>query len=445
MKNIFYIVLSIFIFTCKSSLNAQTIVTVAGSNDTSLGDGGNANNSSLLGPYDIAIDPSGNLLIADGYHHRIRKVSSAGVITTIAGTGVGGFNGDNILATAAQINFPIGIISDGLGNIYFCDELNNRVRKIGTTGVISTIAGNGVAGFNGDDIQATSAELFAPHCVALDSTGNFYITDCDNHRIRKINSLGQITTIAGNGIAGNTGDNGPADSAEINKPYGIALDGSGNIFFSDYMENVVRKIDHSTVISTFAGGGVLLGDGGPADSARLSNPACITFDNFGDLYIADIDQNRIRKVTSGTGVISTVAGNGTLGFSGDNGPATNAELAVPTGVAIDATNNLYVSDFGNGRVRYIDNSTYLQDVQKLDNRVTIYPNPSQGIFSTYIRSLHGEQATVFIYNSAGDELLKTTSSTNVPIEIKCELSTGVYYLTAILSGKKLNAIIMINK
>lgn len=248
---------------------------------------------------------------------------------------------------------------DGAGNIYIADVANNRIRKVtASTGIISTVAGDGTAGYSGDGGAATSAELYYPYDVAVDGAGNIYIADSHNSRIRKVTaSTGIISTVAGDGIAGYSGDGGPATSAEINYPTGVTVDSAGNMYIGDFSNARIRKVTASTgKMSTVAGNGTTgySGDGGPATSAELCEPGDLAVNSGGDIYIADYCNNRIRKVTVSTGIISTVAGDGTEGYSGDGGPATSAELNLPAGVALgNAGHILYIGDQVNQRIRAV--------------------------------------------------------------------------------------------
>ncbi len=243
----------------------------------------------------------------------------------------------------AALNQPYGVTPDSAGNLYIADDQNNRIRKV-SGGTITTVAGIGTMGFSGDGGPATSALLYIPHGVAADSAGNLYIADTGNLRVRKV-SGGTITTVAGNGTVSFSGDGGPATSASINIPYGVAVDSAGNLYIADTGNNRIRKVSGGT-ITTVAGNGTasFSGDGGPATSASINEPWAVAVDSAGNLYIADYANNRIRKVSGGT--ITTVAGNGVVGFSGDGGPATNALLGYPEGVAVDSAGNLYISDSG---------------------------------------------------------------------------------------------------
>ncbi|MGA2721003.1 MAG: hypothetical protein ABSG79_01205 [Bryobacteraceae bacterium] len=333
-------------------LDATTgVVTLVAGNGTPgfSGDGGPPTTAQLNGPSGVAVDSAGNLYIADTNNQSIREVSN-GVISTVAGNQTPGFSGDNGSATSAQLNRPWGVAVDSAGDLYIADAMNQCIREV-SNGVISTVAGTGTHGFSGDNGPATSAQLDNPYGVAVDSAGSLYIADSSNSRIRKV-SGGVITTIAGNGTPGFSGDNGPAASARLAYPQGVAVDSASNLYIADAGNNRIRKVSNG-VIATVAGGGAFLGDNGPATSAQLDNPEGVAVDSAANLYIADTSNSRIRKVSNA--VISTVAGNGTVGFSGDNGPPTSAQLANPWAVAVDSAGNLYIADYGNNRVREVSN------------------------------------------------------------------------------------------
>ena len=319
------------------------------------GDGGPAVAARLNLPYDVAVDSSGNLYITDRNNHRIRKVDSTGTITTIAGTGKDGFSGDGGPASQAQLNFPTGVAVDGEGNLYIADAPNDRIRKVDSIGTITTIAGTGEQGFSGDGGPASQAQLDHPRAVAVDGEGNLYIADRNNNRIRKVDSTGTITTIAGGGGFGE--DGGPATQVRLNLPYGVAVDGTGNLYIADTNSDRIRKVDSTGTITTIAGTGEqgFSGDGGPATQASLNSPFGVAVDGAGNLYIADQYNNRIRRVDS-TGTITTIAGTEERGFGGDGGPATQAPLFLPTGVAVDVEGNLYIADQYNNRIRRVDST-----------------------------------------------------------------------------------------
>jgi trimeric autotransporter adhesin len=338
----------------RKVIPAGTITTVAGNGAYRYaGDGGPATNAALNHPNDIAVDNSGDVLIADLLNERVREVSNNGTIATVAGNGIAGFSGDNGLATSASLFYPGWLAIDGSGNLYIADEANYRVRKVNPAGTITTVAGNGVYGYSGDNGPATSASMSEPAGLAVDAGGNLYIADIYNHVVRKVDTSGTITTIAGNGTEGHSGDGGPATSASFESPVGLAVDASGNLFISDEGYPVVRKVTTGGIIWTVAGNGKYgySGDNGPATSATLSTPIGVAVDALGNLFIADAGNSDVREVAGG--VITTVAGNGTFGFSGDGGAPTSAALSSPHAVTLDAAGNLYIADQGNERIREV--------------------------------------------------------------------------------------------
>ncbi len=327
-------------------VDERLMTTVAGG---ASGDGGAAIQARLRDPYGVAVDGSGNLYIADTDNHRIRKVDAGtGNISTVAGDGTGDFGGDGGAATAAQLEEPFDVVVDGSGNLYIADRDNDRIRKVdASTGNISTIAGGGTNS-TGTGIPAVQARLRDPYGVAVDGSGNVYIADGGRRRIRKVDTSGTITTVAG---TGNYGDGGPAVQATLHFPHGMVVDGSGNLYIADTDNHRIRKVDADTGnISTVAGTGAAgySGDNGAATAAQLNFPD----DVAGNLYIADRDNHRIRKVDP-SGTITTVAGTGQSGYGGDGTAADAAQLDFPYRLAADAAGNLYVADAANHRIRRI--------------------------------------------------------------------------------------------
>lgn len=336
---------------------AGVITTIAGTDPGLSGDGGPAIAAQLRSPQGIAVDASGNVLIADTLNHRIRRIDAATKgIMTIAGTGQAGFSGDSQRAGAAMLNLPGGVAVDVNGTVFIGDTANHRVRKIdASTQIILTLAGTGVAGFSGDGGPAGRAALSSPYGIASNSAGELLIVDQGNTRIRIISS-GGITTLAGNGQESFLGDNEPATAANLLTPQGIAVDSAGNLFIADSDHQRIRRVAAgSGTITSVAGTGTagFPVDNIPAISSPLSSPAAVSADGNGNLYISDTRNNRIRKV-DGTGIITTLAGDGRQDFSGDNGPAASASLNVPRGITLSGAGQLYVADRNNNRIRRVD-------------------------------------------------------------------------------------------
>ena len=365
------------------SLTAQTTPQVGGGNITTAagngtagfsGDGGPGPQAQLSFPFGdqdlefghIAVDPQGNVYIADKGNHRIRRLAVNGTISTIAGTGTRGFSGDGGLATQAQLSFPCGLAADRFGNLFLTDQGNQRLRKIDARGVITTIAGDGTPAFSGDGGPALRASLNEPSAVALDASGNVYIADYLNDRVRVVNNQsGIITTIAGNGQHGDDlpgQDNVPGASIRLGYPSALVVDGAGNLYISDHHNNCIRVVNlQNGQIRRIAGsarhaGETPRGDGGPALVADLDWPVGLALDAAGNLFIADFHDNAVRRVASplaANAMITRVAGTGVRGFLGDQGPASEAFLDYPSGLAIDANGNLFIGDWHNQRVRKV--------------------------------------------------------------------------------------------
>jgi len=337
------------------------ITTVAGNYSTGGsygGNGGPATNASLNSPSGAAFDASGNLFIADTDNNVIREVDTDGLITTVAGnynTG-GTYGGNGGPATMASLNYPWDVAVDAYGDLFIADTYNNVIREVDTDGFNTTVAGNGASRYSGDNGLATNASLSYPCGVAVDACGNLFIADTVNNLIRKVDTNGIITTVAGNYSTGGTygGDGGPATNASLNYPSVAVVDASGNLVIADAGNNVMREVGTNGIITTVAGNGSCgySGDGGLAANASLNYPCGAALDAFGNLFIADTGNNVIREVDS-YGFITTVAGNGTQGYSGHNGMATNAGLNYPSGVALDASGNLFIADTGNNVIREV--------------------------------------------------------------------------------------------
>ena len=335
-----------------SDMKIGNIYTIAGNGTSGYsGDGGKAVYAQLTRPRGVALDSQGNYYIADEYAHCIRKVDTDGNISTIAG---GGTSGDGGPATSARLKFPVDVTVDEAGNLYIADTNNKRIRKVDTDGNISTVAGNGNRGYSGDGGSAVSAQLSYPHGIAVDKEGNLYISDRDAHCIRKVDTNGIISTIAGNGTSGYSGDGGSATSAQLNCPYGVAVDGAGNVYISEQQGHRIRKVDTDGNISTVVGTGTggYSGDGGPATSAQIWAPWDVKVDEAGNLYIADTGNRRIRKVDA-SGTITTVTGNGKRGYSGDGGLAAGAQFNSPSDITVNSAGDLYIADFTSYCIRFV--------------------------------------------------------------------------------------------
>lgn len=443
MKNPLFIFLLLFLHYS----NAQNINTMAGTGTAGFfGDGLPATSAQLDFPDGIVTDANGNTYICDDFNNRIRKVDQAGLMSTIAGTNIGAFFGENINSISAVLDGPQGMTIDQSGNIYFCDANNVRIRKISPSGIITTVAGSGIPAYGGDGGIATSAGFVEPYDVAVDATGNIYVADKGDNRIRKINPSGIISTIAGDGSIGFLGDGFNATVSKLNNPMGICVDPSGNIIFCDNGNNRIRKISASGIISTIAGSstGGFSGDGGPASAASITEPRDICSNSSGTLFFVDGGNFRIRSINT-NGIISTVAGNGNAGHSGDGGPALQAGFNGINSVHIDGNGNIFVSDAGN-RVRIIcpGNSCVVgnEEIGVTKPVVSLYPNPANNNFtiSSGIKQEDGFYVSVYDYTG---ELIALEYSIANQYEMSCSSwPRGIYLIviklpTASLSFKQI--------
>jgi DNA-binding CsgD family transcriptional regulator len=337
------------------------IQTIAGTGaQASSADGAPALSTSLNHPVAVAIDPSGAVLFIDG--NRIRRLTGQRTIVTIAGTTDAGYAGDGGAATSARLDSPRALAVRSDGSIFIADTMNNRIRRVDTGGIITTVAGTGEPGFSGDDGPAVDAGLSSPAGVAVGFGGRMLLADTGNNRVREISSTGVITTVAGTGDAGYLGDGGPATSAAMDSPQGIVVDVEDNLFIADTLNDRIRRVDVDGLITTVAGNGVrgFAGDGHHATESAINlatgslTPAgqAIAVDAALDLFISDALNNRIRKVDV-DGNISTVAGNGAAGSAGDQGAATDARLYLPLGVAVGVDGAIYIADTDGNRIRRV--------------------------------------------------------------------------------------------
>ena len=377
-------ILSMILAGCDSTTlptpddgTSYTITTVAGS-DSASGDGGPATEAQLTAPYGVTTDADGNIYIPDTENHRIRKVDTEGIITTFAGTGEEGFSGDGGPATEAELNWPTGVAVDDAGNLYIADRNNERVRRVDPEGIITTFAGTGEWGYDSDEDggPAASALLNWPTGLALDVDGNLYIADEYNNRIRRVDTSGIITTVAGmrrpplevgeeeaEDEDEDVGDDGPATSALLNRPTGVAVDGEGNLYIADRLNHRVRKVDAEGIITTIAGMADegFSGDGGPATGAQLDQPSGVAVDGDGYIFIADRGNNRVRQINP-DGVITTIPG----AEDGGDEPDGEAPFADPRGVAVDSDGNIYVADTGNHQIHVIGDAGVVSRVAGIE-------------------------------------------------------------------------------
>jgi sugar lactone lactonase YvrE len=479
------------------------ISTLAGTGTQSFsGDGGPAVSATFNFPEGVALDSAGNIFITDDGNGRVRKINTSGIISTIGGTGYEFYGGDGWPATSAQIYLPMGVAPDMSGAFYIADKGNNRVRKVSSSGIITTYAGTGIAGFSGDGGPAISAQLSSPTTVAIDSYGNVYIADQGNARVRKVDPAGTITTFAGTGISGSTGDGGPAYLAKLSCPDYIAVDNqghvfigdgcnrrirvvlkndtiwnyagtglwgttgdgglaiqaeiggtsmavdqSGNLYIAEINEGRIRKVNSAGIISTFAGNGKSgsTGDGGSADSASFQ-PSSVAVDRSGNLYFASVYQNNVRMVNA-SHIISTFAGISAQGFSGDGGPATAAEMNSPNYVATDFNGDVFITDYGNARIRKVSALvTGIQEIKK-EQRVLIYPVPGNGLFT--IRMSGSGYTSLKVFDLVGKEIYAQSLSREQDYsELKLDLSSlsnGMYLVRILSSDKPVSVRIEIQK
>ncbi len=423
-------------------LHAQTITTIAGNGTEGFsGDGFLAINAEFSEPSGVAVDKRGNIYIADDGNDVIHKIDINGIMTRFAGTGSYDYSGDGGPATAAHLQLYIAIIGitvDSIDNVYFAD--GNVVRKVDTFGIISTVAGNGVDGYSGDGGPATAAKLFTPTGICFDRKGNLYIADEQKNVIRMVNHAGIISTMAGTTI-GFSGDGGPATNAQLKWPTGITTDELCNIFFSDFYNDRVREIDTLGIIHT-VGGGSPTGDaycmGCPATDAMLNAPIGIVTDHLGNVYVSDAGDAQIQKITP-DGKLYTVVGNGTTGYLGDGGAATAAELNDPTMICFDNSGNLLIADRRNVRVRRVNFGTVSTPVQNLISpHLSVYPNPVlHDQFTCSIFTDTNEQATVQVTNVLGQVAYTSVCTTNGPAVIHLHVAAGLYFITAFTTNGKM--------
>jgi sugar lactone lactonase YvrE len=442
MKQILYAILIAPLFLVSSNIKAQSIYTYAGNGNTGYTDStGDPKLAEFNHPWGLTFDGFGNLYIADHVNCAIRKISVAGTISTFAGTTSNGFSGDGGPASMATMSGPTSVTADPAGNLYIADAGNNRIRKVSTTGIITTIAGNDTSGYAGDGGPATAAKFYKPMGISADISGNLFIADSGNNVVRKIDGAGIITTYAGNGTPGYTGDGGPAISASLSGPVGVTWDHWGNLYITEAGNHVVRKVSVTGIITTFAGTGTagFGGDGAAATAAQLSSPNSVTFDTSGNVYISDEQNHRIRKVTN-DGIIHTIAGIGIVGYSGDGGPAINAQLFRPMGLAVDVQGRIFIADYINSVVRKIDMENVAVNMLNGSRALlNLYPIPAHDKITVDISGDISEAIEMEVVNVLGQQILTTTVSTPTSQIDVSMLPTGCYFINLFSRNTKLTS------
>ena len=442
--------LSMICATLAISAFAQTgyITTVAGMpafpGGGYTGDGGQARNATFRAPWGVSTDINGNFYISDTFNHVVRKVDvKTGIVSTIAGNGYGagsngGYTGDGGLATSAELNGPAGTAFDRAGNLYIADQYNHAIRRVDArTQVITTIAGDGARGYKGDNGPAVDAQVDSPAGLAFDNAGNLFIADQNNNAIRRIDAkTGIITTVAGNGHPGSSGDGGPATGATLFVPFGLAIDRAGNLYFGGY-DCRIRKVTAATgVISGIAGTAFqcgFSGDDGPAAKALLDNAVGIAIDGAGNIFFSDHANSEVRKVNVTTGIISRVAGTGTFGYSGDGGPAKNANISLPTGLSLDDTGNLYFSDSMYNAIRKIQSAGATRPPP------TPVFNPKPGNFTQpfAVTITDFNRLAVIHYTLDGTTPTASSATYTAPIQVT---STVTIKAIAVISGRPVSSV-----
>jgi sugar lactone lactonase YvrE len=405
--------------------------------------------SACLRPYGIAVDRHGNVFVADNYFNNIRKFREGDTIYTAVGNGYPGYSGDGGPASAATLSSPTSLAFDTAGNLYIADAANYVVRKINTHDTITTVAGNHTSGFYSCTACTAISAKVGVSGVAADNRGNFYVAD-GNTRIWKVDTGGIINLIVGNGSVGYSGDGGAALSAALDGPVAVCVDGAGNIYFADKNNNVIRKVNTSGIITRFAGTTVagFAGDNGPATNAKLNGPNDVKVDAAGNVYIADQNNNRIRKIDASTGIITTIAGSSSsAAFSGDGGPATSAGLAFPTAIWLDDTLNLYIADRNNSRVRKVGHPAWATlgnaTLTEGAGGISVYPNPSTGTFIVGIENPTGD-CTLEIFNALGAKVHSQLLNSALT-EITLNQPPGIYFIKARTAQKTSSQILSIGQ
>lgn len=427
MKLSLPLLLTSFLFAAQAHAQVPRINTISGTGVGGFsGDGFVSTGAQLHNPQSVTLDNNNNVYILDFLNYRIRKINNSGIIVTIAGNGNNGFTGDGSIATSAEMN-PYGVAVNRNNELYISDASWNVIRKVNSLGIISTVVGIGMYGNTGDGGPASAAKIGSPYGMAFDTANNLYFADAKQHVVRKVNAAGIITKFAGNDTAGYAGDGDFAILARLDSPYAVAADRKGNVYISDIKNNVIRKVDPTGVISTYAGIASTFGhsgDGGAANAALLNRPAGIAVDTLGNLFIADADNDVIRKVDT-AGIITTVVGNGTPGFGGDMGSVNGCNLHTPFGVAVAKNGDLYIADANNQRIRKTYAPVSVTEVVR--DVIAVYPNPATENI-TVTGTAAGDKITIAdVTGRIINTDLMAISSTSVTISLSA-VPTGVYIL-----------------
>ena len=438
MKNRIYLFLIAMFFLSGNAL-AQTISTYAGNHSAGYtGNGGPATIAELYQPNQLTVDGLGNIYIAESGNNVVRKVSTAGIISVVAGNHISGSSGDGGPATAASLAEPLAVAFDGAGNLYISEYGSNNIRKVSTSGTITTVVGNSAAGFSGDGGPATNASLDGPFKMTFDAEDNMYIADMNNNRIRKVNAAGNISTFAGNGLAAYSGDGGPATDAALNGPIDLAFDTYGNLVIAEINNNLIRMVSTSGIVSTVAGTGEpgYSGDGGPATAATFRFPYAMCLDRANNIYVTDNENAVIRRVNT-SGVIKTIAGSGAAGYSGDGGLALLAKIENPGGVVTDTFGNMFIADYGNNVIRKVSGVNAITEVRSIAGagaeNITVFPNPANDVVTVVLNNTAACTTEISIADITGNVQLQKEIKNNDPAQSTTfdlkSLAAGMYFLT----------------